>query len=88
MTTLAFAPSTTDVTLVQLNDDLWRVTRADGDVLGYIERFLERGLDRFRAKRMIVAKQRFYPIGEFWLMDDAVECFQPGWLIPRQYSCP
>lgn len=78
MTTLAFAPSTTDVTLVQLNDDLWRVTRADGDVLGYIERFLERGLDRFRAKRMIVAKQRFYPIGEFWLMDDAVECFQPG----------
>lgn len=78
MTTLAFAPSTSDVTLVQLNDDLWRVTRADGDVLGYIERFIERGLDRFRAKRMIVAKQRFYPIGEFWLMDDAVECFQPG----------
>ena len=78
MTTLAFAPTTADVTLVQLNDDLWRVTRADGDVLGYIERFLERGLDRFRAKRMIVAKQRFYPIGEFWLMDDAVECFQPG----------
>jgi len=78
MTTLAFAPSTTDISLVQLNDDLWRVTRADGDVLGYIERFIERGLDRFRAKRMIVAKQRFYPVGEFWLMDDAVECFQPG----------
>ena len=78
MTTLAFAPTTSDVTLVQLNDDLWRVTRADGDVLGYIERFLERGLDRFRAKRMIVAKQRFYPVGEFWLIDDAVECFQPG----------
>ena len=78
MTTLAFAPPTADVTLVQLNDDLWRVTRADGDVLGYIERFLERGLDRFRAKRMIVAKQRFYPVGEFWLMNDAVECFQPG----------
>ena len=78
MTTLAFAPSTTEISLVQLNDDLWRVTRADGDVLGYIERFVERGLDRFRAKRMIVAKQRFYPVGEFWLMDDAVECFQPG----------
>jgi len=78
MTTLAFAPTTADVALVQLNDDLWRVTRADGDVLGYIERFLERGLDRFRAKRMIVAKQRFYPVGEFWLMDDAVECFLPG----------
>jgi hypothetical protein len=78
MTTLAFAPTTSDVTLVQLNDDLWRVTRADGDVLGYIERFLERGLDRFRAKRMIVAKQRFYPVGEFWLIDDAVDCFQPG----------
>ena len=78
MTTLAFAPTTADVTLVQLNDDLWRVTRADGDVLGYIERFLERGLDRFRAKRMIVAKQRFYPVGEFWLIDDAVDCFQPG----------
>jgi len=78
MTTLAFAPTTADVALVQLNDDLWRVTRADGDVLGYIERFLERGLDRFRAKRMIVAKQRFYPVGEFWLMDDALDCFLPG----------
>ena len=78
MTTLAFAPTTSEVALVQLNDDLWRVTRGDGDVLGYIERFVERGLDRFRAKRMIVAKQRFYPVGEFWLIDDAVECFQPG----------
>ena len=78
MTTLAFAPTIADVTLVQLNDDLWRVTRPDGDVLGYIERFIERGLDRFRAKRMIVAKQRFYPVGEFWVMDDAVECFSPG----------
>ena len=78
MTTLAFAPTAPGISLVQLNDSLWRVTRPDGDVLGYVERFLERGIDRYRAKRMIVAKQRFYPIGDFWLMDDALECFLPG----------
>ena len=64
------------VTLVELNDSLWRVTRPDGDVLGYVESVAEVAGTRYRAKRMIVSQQRFVSVGEFWSADDAVECFR------------
>jgi len=66
------------LTVIQLHDDLWRVTRSTGEVLGYLERFLDRGEFRYRAKRMIVRQQRFVAIGEFWRMDDALDCFGPS----------
>lgn len=78
MATLAFAAPTTGVALVPLGDDLWRVTRPDGDVLGYVERFRERGDFRYRAKRMVASRRSFLPIGDFWVMDEAVACFHPG----------
>ncbi len=62
--------------LVELGDALWRVTRPDGDVLGYVECFDTPAGTRYRAKRMIVRQQRFVPIGEFWVMSDAVDCFR------------
>jgi hypothetical protein len=64
------------VALVELGDALWRVTRPDGEVLGYVEAFDVGRLTRYRAKRMIVRQQRFVPVGEFWLMGDAVDCFR------------
>jgi len=64
------------VTLVELNDTLWRVTRPDGDVLGYVESLSEVAGTRYRAKRMIASQQRFVSVGEFWSADDAVECFR------------
>jgi hypothetical protein len=63
------------VTLVQLNDALWRVTRPDGEVLGYVERFAHETGERYRAKRLIVRQSRFVSVGEFWDMGDAVDCF-------------
>lgn len=88
MTTLAFADhdvhahTTTfaqsalgrsEITMVQLNDSLWRLTRPDGEVFGYIESFIEpRGL-RFRAKRLNILRQRFVVLGEFWSMKDAID---------------
>ena len=66
------------IVVVELNNALWRVTRADGDVVGYVERFVESRGTRFRAKRMIVRQQRFVPVGEFWSMDDALDCFRMG----------
>ena len=84
MTTLAF--TNTDFTpigavtrpglhLVQLHDELWRVTRPSGDVLGYVEQFRVRAGLRFRAKRFIARQRRFVEMGEFWSMDDAIDCF-------------
>lgn len=65
------------ITLVQLHDELWRVTRPAGEVLGYVERFVTDDGARFRAKRLLVRQRRFVAIGEFWAMADAIDCF--GW---------
>ena len=61
--------------LVQLHDELWRVTRPSGEVLGYLERFGVQTGVQFRAKRFIARQCRFVEMGEFWSMDDAVDCF-------------
>lgn len=66
------------INLVQLHDDLWRVTRADGDVLGYVEGFDDPRGRRFRSKRLIALQRRFIELGEFWSFDDAVECLRFG----------
>ncbi|HEX4057098.1 MAG TPA: hypothetical protein VHX87_02120 [Galbitalea sp.] len=87
MTTLDFAgsrsalvsvPSVTrfGIRLVQLNDDLWRVTRRTGEVLGYIESFADSGAARFRAKRMFSSRRPSMPLGDFWSIDDAIDCFR------------
>ncbi len=79
MTTLSFSGTQTvsrpGLLLVQLNDELWRVTRPSGEVLGYLERLRVPAGDRFRAKRFLVRKHRFVEMGEFWRMDDAIDCF-------------
>jgi hypothetical protein len=66
------------LTLVPLHDELWRVTRADGEVVGYIERFRERQGMRYRAKRLHVLRRQFVVDGEFWTIDAARECFFAG----------
>lgn len=79
MTTLAFAGDVTftrpGLTLVQLHDELWRVTRSDGEVLGYVEQFRERAGLRYRCKRFMARQRRFIVMGEFWSVDDAIDCF-------------
>lgn len=64
------------IALVQLHDELWRVTRRSGEVLGYIETFSESGASRFRAKRMFSSRRPSLPLGEFWSIDDAIDCFR------------
>jgi hypothetical protein len=64
------------IALVELGDALWRVTRPDGDVLGYVESFEASGGTRYRAKRHLTSQRRFVPIGEFWVMSEAVDCFR------------
>lgn len=79
MTTLAFTgnrPVTRPgLHLVQLHDQLWRVTRPSGEVLGYVEQFRVRAGLRFRSKRFIARQHRFIHLGEFWSVDDAIDCF-------------
>lgn len=80
LTLTAAKPSTqhSGVALVQLHDELWRVTRPSGDVLGYVESFLDPRGRRYRSKRLIPLQKRFINIGEFWSFDDAVDCLRFG----------
>ena len=66
------------ISLIQLHDDLWRVTRSDGDMLGYVEGFDDPRGRRFRSKRLIPLQKRFLTLGEFWSFDDAVDCLRFG----------
>lgn len=62
--------------LVQVHDDLARVTRAGGEIVGYVERFDDPQGERYRAKRFVARQRRFVAIGEFWSRDDATDCFR------------
>lgn len=64
--------------LIQLHDDLWRVTRTDGDMLGYVEGFDDPRGRRFRSKRLNALKRQFLVLGEFWSFDDAIDCLRFG----------
>jgi hypothetical protein len=64
------------VVLARLRDNLWRVTRPAGEVLGYVESFPTAAGQRYRAKRLIARQSRFIIDGEFWSMADAIECLR------------
>lgn len=64
------------IALIQLHNELWRVTRRTGEVLGYIESFDESGSTRYRAKRMFSSRRPSMPLGDFWSIDDAIDCFR------------
>jgi hypothetical protein len=79
MTTLELAGRTgSGIALVPIRNGLWRVTRPDGQVLGYVEAFTAPHGERYRAKRLIARQRRFLVDGEFWTMADAVDCLRVG----------
>ena len=46
------------------------------DVLGYVESFATAAGERYRAKRLVARQGRFLVDGEFWSMNDALECLR------------
>ena len=66
-----------ELEVLQVNDALWRVTRRSGDVVGYVEGVPSEAGIRFRAKRYLPLGRRFLAEGEFWTLQDALECFRP-----------
>ena len=62
------------IAITRLHNGLWRITRPAGDVLGYVESFPTAAGERYRAKRLVARQGRFLVDGEFWSMNDAVEC--------------
>lgn len=77
MTTITMPPRiSSGLSLVQLHNGLWRVVRSSGSVLGYVESFPDDQGERFRAKRLTADKRSFVSLGEFWRLNDAVDCLR------------
>jgi hypothetical protein len=64
----------TGLHLVRVKEDLWRATVADGRILGHIERRDADDGTMFIAKRLAPQSARFHTLGEFWRIDDAMDC--------------
>lgn len=45
-------------------------------MLGYVERMHDPQGERFRAKRLRRDAQGFVPLGDFWSLQDAVDCLR------------
>jgi hypothetical protein len=65
----------------QLNNGLWRVTRADGSVLGYVEQptppvAAVSATKGFVAKRLSNDRRSFFTLGEFRSFTEALECLR------------
>lgn len=68
------------MTLTQLHDALWRVTRSNGSVVGYIELVehdeQRQSPDSYRAKRLAPSLRSFIHLGDFWQLQDAIDCLR------------
>lgn len=64
------------IDIVPRRGAVWRVARADGMVLGYVERVGDIAGDRYRSKRLVGRATAFDVIGEFAAPDDAVDALR------------
>lgn len=64
------------IQVVPRRGGLWRVARADGVILGYVERVGDDGGARYRSKRMRPRDAGFTVIGDFAASDDAVDALR------------
>ena len=72
-TPLPLATAHPGVTVLALHGRLWRATRPDGAVLGYVELLETVEGERFLSKRLRPRAQGFLPVGEFWTADEAID---------------
>lgn len=70
---LPLASSHPGITVLALHGRLWRATRPDGAVLGYVEVLDTADGERYLSKRLRARAQGFLPVGEFWTADEAIE---------------
>jgi hypothetical protein len=81
---LPLAAAHRGITILALHGRLWRATRPDGTVLGYVEIIgptesegkSEGNGEKFRSKRLRARAQGYLVIGEFWNADEAIDALR------------
>jgi hypothetical protein len=59
--------------VLDVRDDLSRVMRSDGAIVGYVDRIDVAGAPAFRARRYVATERRFVELPTVWDADDAVD---------------
>ncbi|KQO62979.1 hypothetical protein [Curtobacterium sp. Leaf261] len=59
--------------ILDVRDDLSRISRANGEIVGYVDRIDVAGGPAFRARRFVPAERRFVALPSVWSADDAVD---------------
>lgn len=52
------------------------MTRANGEIVGYVDRIDVAGDTAYRARRYVAAERRFVELPNVWSADDAVDCLR------------
>lgn len=65
-----------DLQVLDVREDLSRVTRRNGEVVGYVDRVEVAGGTAYRARRYLATERRFVALPEVWSADDAVDCLR------------
>jgi hypothetical protein len=67
------ARSRGDLRVLDVRDDLCRITRANGEIVGYVDRIDVAGDVAYRARRYVAHERRFVELPTVWSADDAVD---------------
>jgi hypothetical protein len=62
--------------VLDVRDDLSRVTRPNGEIVGYVDRVDVDGSAAYRARRYVASERRFVELPTVWSADDAVDCLR------------
>lgn len=55
---------------------LWRVIDGSGRVIGHLQARAQASGIRYRARRFHAASRAFLDLGDFWSVDDAIDCLR------------
>jgi hypothetical protein len=71
--TVPLARARGDYRILDVRDDLSRVTRANGEIVGYVDRIDVAGDTAYRARRYVATERRFVELPSVWSADDALD---------------
>lgn len=60
---------------VEVRDGLWRITTTRATLLGHIAVVTDEADTKFVASRLLGRTPRKVPLGTYWSLDDAIQCF-------------
>jgi len=62
--------------VLDVREDLSRITRGNGEIAGYVDRIDVAGDAAYRARRYVADQRRFVELPAVWNKDDAVDCLR------------